>query len=260
MVSQGLIPNFPNVSLVAFYGKKSPEFTLVIQELQQHLSDLLPGVFERYALESIHATLLGCEGVKTERGILSKWFLERREEYRIVDFSGLINSIQNSSQFPMKIQFAGYELSVDYGFNSRNKHPYERSFCFQNEIAVFMGWPMRSGTIIMEIDNLRRSAENFNLLHKYHGNPNAVDNDCYLRIGVLNSIVSVEKIQEVEQNIQERLRRRSPLELSLSLDNLCFVQYHDYTLPLATTQVIPLKDATPEKLEQLYPILNENNS
>jgi hypothetical protein len=53
---------------------------------------------------------------------------------------------------------------------------------------------------------------------------------------------------------------RSPLELSLSLDNLCFVQYHDYTLPLATTQVIPLKDATPEKLEQLYPILNENNS
>lgn len=64
MVSQGLIPNFPNVSLVAFYGNKSPEFTLLIQELQQHLSDLLPGVFERYALESIHATLLGCEGVK----------------------------------------------------------------------------------------------------------------------------------------------------------------------------------------------------
>ncbi|MEB3278332.1 MAG: hypothetical protein VKK42_05345 [Lyngbya sp.] len=258
MVSQNLIPNFPNVSLVAFYGKKSPEFTRLIQELQKQLSDILPGVFECYPLESIHATLLGCEGVKTERGILSKWFLERREESRIVDFSGLINFIQNSFQFPINIQFGGYQRSVDYGFTSRNQHPYERSFCFQNEIAVLMGWPMQAGKIIMEIDNLRRSAQNFNLLHKYHGNPDAVDNDCYLRIGILNSIVSDEKIQQVEEKLQELLRMRSSVNLSLSLEDLSFVQYQDYTLPLATTQVIPFKDATSEQLEKLYPVSNEN--
>ncbi|EAW35242.1 hypothetical protein [Lyngbya sp. PCC 8106] len=259
-MSQDLIPNFPNVSLVAFYGKKSPEFTKLILELQQYLSKLLPGIFERYALESIHATLLGCEGVKTERGILSRWFLERREESRIIDFLGFLNSIQNCSQLPINIRFGGYQFSVDYGFTSRHKHPYERSFCFQNEIAVLMGWPMKVETIIMDIDNLRRSAENYNLLHKYHGNPDNIDNDCYLRIGILNSTISAEKSQEVEQKIQEYLRMRSPLELALSLEDLSFVQYNDYTLPLATTQVIPLQDATPKKLEILYPIAIENNT
>jgi hypothetical protein len=260
MMSQGLIPNFPNVSLVAFYGNKSPEFRRLIQKLQQQLSNLLPGVFECYPLESIHATLLGCEGVKTERGILSQWFLERREESRIVDFHGFLNFIRNCSQFPMNIRFGGYEFSVDYGFNSHHKHPYERSFYFQNDIAVLIGWPIKMETIMMNINHLRRSAENYNLLHKYHGNPDAVDNDCYLRIGLLNSTISAEKRQEVEQKIQEYLRRRLPLEQVISLDNLSFVQYNNYTLPLATTQVVPLKKATPEKLEQLYPILNKNNT
>lgn len=259
-MSQGLIPNFPNVSLVAFYGKKSPEFTLLIQELQQHLSYLLPGVFECYALESIHATFLGCEGIKTERGILSKWFLERRKEFKIVDFDGFLNFIQNCDRLPMNIQLGSYNPQVDYGFTSRNKHPYERSFCFQNEIAVLRGWPVRAGKIIMDIDNLRRSAENFNLLHKYHGNPDAVDNDCYLRVGVLNSTVSKEKLREVERKLRELLKMLSPLHLCLSLEDLSFVRYQDYTFPLATTQVIPFKDATPEKLEKLYPILNENQT
>ncbi|WP_413166313.1 hypothetical protein ACL6C3_06405 [Capilliphycus salinus ALCB114379] len=258
MISQGLIPNFPNVSLVAFYGKKSLEFTLLIQQLQQHLSAELPGVFECYKLESIHATLLGCEGVKTERGILSKWFLESREESRMIDLDGFINSVQNCDKFPMNIQFGAYHPQVDYGFTSRSKHPYDRSFCFQNEIAVLMGWPMKGEKIIMDIDNLRRSAENFNLLHKYHGNPQAVDNDCYLRVGVLNSTVSTEKLREVQQKLQELIKMRSPVNLALSLEDLSFVQYQDYTLPLATTQVIPFKDATPEKLEQLYPVSNDN--
>ncbi len=260
MLSKGLIPNFPNVSLVAFYGKKSFEFTFLIQELQQYLCELLPSVFEPYALESIHATLLGCEGGKTERGILNQWFLERREESRIVDFAGFLKCVQNNPQFPVPIQFGGYQLSVDYGFKSRNQHPYKRSFCFQNEMVVLIGWPIQAGKIIMEIDNLRRSGEKFNLLHKYHGNPDDIDNDCYLRIGVLNSKISADQRQKVEQKVQELLKMRSPLVLPLTLEECCFVQYYDYTFPFSTTQVIPLKEATPEKLQQLYPTLNENHT
>lgn len=70
-----------NVSLVAFYRNKPPQLTALIDELQTYLdrTSLLKGKFQSYPLEQIHGTIIGCEGIKTKQGIISKWFLENRQ-------------------------------------------------------------------------------------------------------------------------------------------------------------------------------------
>jgi hypothetical protein len=54
--------NLPNLSLVAFYGKKTPELGSLIQEIQSSIASVVGNKFKSYRLEQIHATLLGLEG------------------------------------------------------------------------------------------------------------------------------------------------------------------------------------------------------
>ncbi len=252
-MSQPSVPNFPNVSLVAFYGNKPSAFTALIQTLQQHLYNLLPGIFESLNLESIHATLIGCEGLKTELGILSKWYLERRGESRTVDLSGFLNWMQHPEKLPLNIQFGGYCSSVDYGFLSRGFHPCKRSLIIQNKLVVLTGWPVNSGKISLNLDQIRREAQNFNLLHKYHHIPDAVDNDCYLRIGNLKQEISSEQVITVEKKMQEILIQHPPIYSSIFPKNLTFIRYEDFNLPPQTTEALPLTEATVSQLEKLYP-------
>ncbi len=252
-MSQLSVPNFPNVSLVAFYGRKPPDFTALIHALQQNLSNLLPGNFESLNLESIHATLLGCEGLKTKFGILSKWYLERRSESRYLDLSGFLNWMEHNQQLPLKIQFGNYNLTVDYGFLSRGLHPYQRSLIVQNQLVVLTGWPVNLGKIGLNLDQIRRDAQTFNLLHKYHHIPDAVDNDCYLRIGTLKQEISGEKVKTVEQKMQEILSQYQHIYYSISPKNLTFIRYENFNLPPQTTKALPLTEATVSQLENLYP-------
>lgn len=253
MMSQLSVPNFPNVSLVAFYGSQSPEFTALIQSLQQHLSNLMPGIFESLNLESIHATLIGCEGLMTELGLLNKWYLERRNESRYLDLSGFLNWIQQNQKLPLKIQFGNYDSTVDYGFLSRALHPCKRSLIIQNKLIVLTGWPVNSGKISLNLDQIRREAQNFNLLHKYHHVPDAVDNDCYLRIGNLKQEISSDQVITVEKKMQEILSQHPPIYSSISSQNLTFIRYEDFNLPPQTTKALPLTEATVSQLEKLYP-------
>ena len=253
MMSQLSVPNFPNVSLVAFYGCKSSDFTALIQSLQEHLSNLLPGNFESLNLDSIHATLIGCEGLMTEFGILSKWYLERRSESRYLDLSGFLNWIQQNQKLPLKIQFGNYDSTVDYEFLSRSLHPCKRSLIIQNQLIVLTGWPVNSGKIVLNFDQIRRDSQNFNLLHKYHHVPDAVDNDCYLRIGTLNQAISSEQVRIVEQKMQDFLSQHPPIYASIYPQNLTFIRYEDFNLPPQTTEALPLTEATVSQLEKLYP-------
>ena len=244
-----------NVSLIAFYGDKPWLLGQLIKNIQDYLTQLPE--FIPYQIEQIHATVLGCEGWKTASGTISKWFYQRRKEIRYLDGVGWVEYLQNNGFESFDVYLGGYNRDRDYNFLSRHQHPYARSFQLQrvNEISyipVLIGWPQQKGLITQELDQLRRDAQQFNLLHKYHDDDRSIDNDCYLRLGTINSSLSAEAIATVEHHIRESLRNRPSVKISFSQDNLAFAQYQDLSLALATTKIIPLMEITGEQLMKLY--------
>jgi hypothetical protein len=246
------IPNTPNVSLVAFYGTKPLAFQLLIESLQKRLSEALKDKFESYPIEQVHSTIIGCEGLKTEKGILSKWFLENRGEERYINLADFLTFVRQGDRLPIPIKIGGYDSEINYNFFSQNKHPFQRSFQFVGNFAVLMGWSCQDRKISFDLDRFRLECQNFNLLHKYHKQIDSVDNDCYMRIGVLKEKPSEGKVQDIEREIQDILRVISPIYLSLDIDSLSFLGYQDLSVPVITTKIVSLRDANKETIEKLY--------
>lgn len=245
------------VSLVAFYGNKPPELIDLIQILQEYLANhnLIQNKFIPYQLEQVHGTIIGCEGLFTTSGIISKWFYERRQEIRSIDFVSLVDYLQRQIDFPLTIRFGGYNRSYDYNFLSRTQHPYVRSGQLQSTdsqtIPVLIGWSWDNG-ISLAIDSLRRNMQQFNLLHKYHATSDAVDNDFYLRLGTINGKLTAAQIDAIATDIRNLLEARSALYVSIKQENIAFAQYQDLLLTPETTEVISIAEATASKLKQIY--------
>ncbi|MEM9506866.1 MAG: hypothetical protein AAGA16_04165 [Cyanobacteria bacterium P01_E01_bin.35] len=248
-----------NLSLVAFYGHKPQPLINLIQKLQESIANhsLVQKKFIPYQLEQVHATIIGCEGVAAESGIISHWFHHKRQEDRYINFAGLINYLNYQIDFPLRIHFGGYQPDQEYNFRSREQHLYLRSFLLQESasqiIPVLIGWTWRGDRISLAIDNLRRSLQQFNLLHKYHGIPDAVDNDFYLRLGKITTSLTSTAIAEIATDMRNFLAGSPAVEITVSQKDLAFAQYQDLLLTPATTKVIPVTEITAEQLEQLYP-------
>ena len=246
-----------NVSLVAFYGDKPPLKNL-IQELQACLVDCksIQNKFIPYQLEQVHGTIIGCEGRKTKSGIVNQWFDERRGEIRYIDLKGLVNYLQHQMQLPLTIRFGGYDRTQEYNFLSRNEHLYFRSFQLQaiedRIIPILIGWSWNNNEVTLAIDNLRRSFQEFNLLHKYHTTPDAMDNDFYLRLGTINTQLSPIEIQAIATIVRDLLAKRSPLYISIKKDNIALARYQDLSLTPAKTEIVPISDITANRLKQMY--------
>jgi hypothetical protein len=190
---------------------------------------------------------------KNELGIINKWFLQHRNQTRYIDFYNLLNYLRFSGRLPIVVRIGGYDRAVDYGFLSRDRHPYDRSFNIQGNIAVFMGWSCRGDRFLLDLDRLRLEGQNFNILHKYYQSINSVDNDFYLRLGMFQDKLFDREIDSIEQQVKNYLRSLTPLYLSVDIDSISFTYYQDEFLTPETTRVIPLKTATPEELQAVYP-------
>ncbi len=246
-----------NLSLVGFYGDKPGQLINLIQKLQTCLTNqLIKNKFVPYQLEQVHGTIIGCEGYKTEVGVIDKWFYERREETRYIDFPGLVNYLQNRVDFPLNIRFGGCDRHTDYNFLSRNQHLYERSFQLQpaenQTIPVLIGWSWSNNSVSLAVDNLRRDLQQFGLLHKYHTTPDDIDNDFYLRLGTINANLSAEDIETVAKDVRNWLETQTPLYIPITINDLAFAQYQDLLLTPATTQIFPVAEIITSQLEQLY--------
>ena len=245
-----------NVSLVAFYGDKPNELIDLIQRLQEKLGkhELLKDKFVPYQMKQVHATIIGCEGLRNNQGIVSQWFKERRGEEKYLNFVALTNYLQQLN-LSLTIRFGGYDRHKSYNFLSRNQPLYERSFQLQPAdnltIPVLIGWSWENSSVTLAIDKLRRSFQPFNLLHKYHATTEAIDNDFYLRLGTINARLSSEEIKAIARYVCEQLASSSVF-VPLCLENLAFARYQDLQLTPATTKVISLLDITASQLEQLY--------
>ncbi|NJR47953.1 MAG: hypothetical protein HC775_20820 [Hyellaceae cyanobacterium CSU_1_1] len=245
-----------NISLVAFYGDKPVPLASLIQKLQRCLANhqLLQDKFIPYQLTQVHGTIIGCEGCKTDLGVVNQWFKEKRQEIKYIDFAGLINYLQHQVNLSITIRFGGYDRNTNYNFLSRDQHLYHRSFQLQsadnNIIPVLIGWSWQDYAVTLAIDNLRRDLQQFNLLHKYHTNPEDIDNDFYLRLGTINAKLTSAEIQAISTDIRNWLETQLPFYIPITLNDLAFAQYQDLTLTPATTQIFPVAEITANQFEQ----------
>lgn len=247
-----------NVSLVAFYGDKPTELVNLIKRLQSCLAShrLTQHHFVPYQLKQVHGTIIGCEGLNQKSRVVSKWFYERRKETKYINFSGLLDYLQHQINFPLIIRFGGYDRTYKYNFSSRNQHLYVRSFQLQptdnQTVPILIGWTWNHNSVTLDIDNLRRDLQQFNLLHKYHATSDAVDNDFYLRLGTINTQLTSTVINAISTDMRHLLETQPALLVPIKLENLAFVQYQDLLLSPATTKVISVSKSNNLKLEQLY--------
>ena len=252
------IPDIPGVSLVAFYGGKPRALQQLIVSLQQLLQREFKDNYIPYDIEQVHATIIGCEGLKTEAGIVNKWFYDLRNEVRYLDLAGFLEYLLTSKLLPLEISFAGYQPNINYQFLSRNRHPSDRSIQLQTSknsiVPILIGWSCRKNHITDKIERLRRDLQQFGFLHKYHKQPQDIDNDFYLRLGTIEGQYNPQFITTIQQQFNNYLQTIAPTNVTLSKENLAIVKYQDLALTFNSTRIYSLTnlDRDDNFWQQLY--------
>ena len=261
-IIRSAIHSTANVSLVAFYGDKPPQLAALIQKLQNHLAQSVSirYGFTPYKMEQVHGTIIGCEGFKTETGVVNTWFHQRIQADACIDLPGLIDYLHQRVDLPLTIRFGGYHRRQNYHFLSRDRHPYFRSFQLQHKtteiVPVLIGWSWNDGVSPI-LDELRHELQQFNLLHKYYVEPDTVDNDFYLRLGTIDAALPFDEMKAIATDIRNLLETLPPWDISLNLEDLAFARYQHFTLPPETTTTMPLAETTVSKIERFYGINTE---
>ena len=92
------------------------------------------------------------------------------------------------------------------------------------------------------LDALRRRAQNFGVLHAWHSSPDDVDNDLYLRLGVIDPAPDTSARVAAEERLRDVLAAQEPVLVDLTAKELAVVSYVDRTLPPASSRVRPVLD------------------
>ena len=248
------------VTLVAFYGKKSPEFATFITQYQNAVADALGSAFTAYDTDQVHATLVGLERQSGSRQD-NENFAKLRNRCVEMDLNGFLAYVRGCGYFPLKVQIGGFS-ERDYPFTSRQQRPYERSFSIQGDKVVVLGWPVRGEPLVMlpttpevfiqegrnypsTLDQLRQAVQRFGVLHGYHQELTAVDNDLFFRIGLIDlKSVPVRSLRSVEQRVRKQLSEKRPVILEVTLDTVFLAAYVDTALPVSSTQTWSVVDQT----------------
>jgi hypothetical protein len=235
------------LAIVAYYGEKATALANLLTACQGQLARTLGAAFQPYALEQLHATMIGLEQVADAPGDNLN-FAHHRQEQRRMDVVSLVNALRHNPDLPLSIRIGGFQ-ERPYRFDSRGQTPYARSFSIQGDKLVLMGWPITPGQPEerlrpdLALDRLRRDAQRFNVLHKYHARPSDVDNDFYLRLGLLHSgVVPATAVQTAAVNLRHYLSIIQPVQLTLTVADLSLVRYTDERLPRDTTTAWSFRD------------------
>jgi hypothetical protein len=247
-----IVPNRMQVTLVSFHGDKPSQFATLIRNCQNKLLEWLKSAFLPYHLDQVHGTIVGLEGWRFAEKIQNKNFLDLRNETRLVDPAALLEFVR-SDKFPsIPLFIGGYRSGVDYGFESREKDPYERSFSFQKDIAVAMGWPTERSK---PLNTLRRQFTTVNVLHKEHPTTHAVDDDYYFVLGRVDRRFANDTLLEDAAESIRGLLASEVTPITLSRNALSIVAYFDTQLPLGTSCRFSVTDGELDAsaLLDLYP-------
>ncbi len=241
-------------TIVALYRHKPAALTALLDECQRRVAEGLGICFRPYALPQVHATMVGLE---REAGVAVPF--ANRNEYRLggrvadMDFAGLLAWLRREA-CPFRIRLGGY-ADGDASFASRGRPPFERSFTIQGDKVVLMGWPVRRGRPAV-LNELRRGARAFNVRHAYHREADDVDNDFFMRVGMIDQPKQLDAgaRDAVCEAMRIWLAGREPLEVEVTLADLYVVAYDSPELPVDQTHSLSLTDTMLDaaRLRSLY--------
>lgn len=236
------------VTLTMLYGDKPAPLMELLLNCQYLVSSIIGKSFKPYSIAQIHATLIGLESVAdSDSQNLNLNLSQYHGIHASMNFEGMIEFLQSDplTGLPLHIQLAGFQ-DIDYGFLSRGKRPFQRSFVIDADKVVIMGWPFQKLTdgskgnvkeYFQILDRLRRKFQSFNILHKYHEHTNAIDNDFYMRIGLVDrKSLTSDLILKTESTLREYLSTISPVEIEIDCCDLFVVSYKDERLPTSTSK------------------------
>jgi len=252
------------LTINVLYGQKDKELRNVISECQEIISGISKNnSFRPYLEGQIHATLISLERFRDTKFNLN--LVNYRNQYREMDFEGVINFIRSYEYIPFMVQFGGF--NEDYiPFYSRQETPYKRSFQIVEDKAVMIGWPIKNNDSLWNkqeatypniLDDFRRDFQKYNVLHAYHRDSNDIDNDFYFRVGIVD-IDSVENNNaiRVEKEVRNYLQSISPLIINVKLEDIFLACYEDNQLPISTTRTWRFTDDV-IKAEFMWSLLND---
>lgn len=215
-------------SIVAFYGTKPAALGGLIANIQAQLAARLGPAFIARDIPQVHATLIGLEGTRQAGVVYNSNFALARNVRRPMDLTGLLDDLRQDACLSMEMQFAGYGATVATPIVSRGKTPYLRSFGFQADLAVMIGWPVHAGS--RPLHELRKRCQRRNVLHKYHARDTDVDDDLFLVVGSLQR--QNQHLANAETALRDFMAHMPPVQVPLDLDALSLVQYENPQLPL----------------------------
>src|SRR5262249_2649610 len=116
-------------TIVAFYGQKPGVFKRLIGLCWKKVEDAVGEQFSPYAIEQIHATVVGIERVPGP-ALCNLNFQRYRKKSVEMDVLGFLKYLQTGVHLPFSTQIGGF-ANRDYSFASRGQRPYNRSFSIQ---------------------------------------------------------------------------------------------------------------------------------
>jgi hypothetical protein len=226
--------NEMQATLVAFYGFDKPQqFVHLIAECQNWAGHLLGGAFNSYPLEQVHGTIIGLEGSVEGERILNRNFRDIGQDREML----IYEMIRQCRSFePFTIRLGGWQ-DKEYGFrNGMNESPYEGSFFVRGGLSGAMGWPVaetESGDeTTRRLYDLRKMLEvEANVLHRWHRDPNFIDNDFFFRIGLTPLQDSDPLVETARSEMRRYMSQHDSVELVIRPETLTVVAYTDNKLP-----------------------------
>jgi hypothetical protein len=260
----------PGVTCVAFIHEHRPEaIDALIDRLQASLRHRLSHWLESDWIRltpagQVHATLIGLEAT-LEHGELVNTNGRSRPAAgsRPMDLGGFAEYLRRR-EWPIRLRFGGFSPGDVNPYDPRP--PFLRSFAIRPDgLVVAIGWPMVDGVIRPTLLDLRKAAERFHIVHKYHARETDRDNDAFLVLGAVTPMPwlgtgrprdgfdhFLAALARAQDQIRESLQA-APLELELGREHCCFVRYHTADLAAVPERQIVSCDAiTAAELRGLY--------
>jgi hypothetical protein len=248
------------LALVALFGDKKhnyPDLWTLFEKLQYAIETSVGKEnFTRYDECRVHGTIVSLEGNRRGSTICNRHCAQINGVYRPMDLDGLLESLLANNPFlPISVKIGGFKQNLTYSFRSRGNFPYCRSFSFQGELAVAIGWPIKNAQYTPDLNRFRRSFNQFNVLHKYHSSANAYDNDFFIVLGHTRGDLSDKTVNACQAQLRDILAGSDLLPIQITEDQLNVVAYPEGDTRLERAVAISLEEAKAEidELKTFYP-------
>jgi len=235
----------PQCTLVALYGPKPEPLAGLLESCRSFLAAAGIG-FRSYDQRQIHATLIGLESTPGSRRD-NRNLATLRGVRAPMDRAGFLASTRRGDASSWTVQWGGFGGKAA-PFHSRGRIPFERSFSFQGDRAVLIGWPVECDAATGRhyppvLERFRHGAEAFGILHAYHAEAEDRDNDLYMRLGRIDPVRSnVGKLAGIERELRGHLADAGPFDLGLTTEQIGVAAYRDESLPWDSTDWCSLAD------------------